>query len=258
MRCSSRAVSRDNPTRERYPSMRMQVKWLGILAAPSAAGAALVGSRAAPAPLVRHLPPLPSLAPPPPSASSSADAPAPPPVVTAPGMGRFADTIDVSTFQKGNIHTHTNFSDGDRPPQEVYAWYRDRGYNFLAITDHNTLTDPAIYRLLERKKRFVMITGEEVTMRGAGKQVHVNALCHKHTIGGRSFDTQQDALRWAVREVATQGGVALVNHPNWDWALTAGDLPAARGAHLLEIWSGHPHVHTLGDADHLSHEAIWD
>jgi hypothetical protein len=174
------------------------------------------------------------------------------------GAARFADTIDVSTFQKGNIHTHTNLSDGDHPPEHVYGWYRDRGYAFLAITDHNTLTQPARYRLLERKNRFVMITGEEVTMRGAGKQVHVNALCTKRTIGGRSFDTQGQALAWAVREIAAQGGVALVNHPNWDWALTAADLPAARGAQLLEIASGHPYVHTLGDAEHLSHETIWD
>ncbi len=191
------------------------------------------------------------------AASSSADVP--PPDGRAPaGAPRFADVIDVSTFQKGNIHTHTNLSDGDHPPDQVYAWYRERGYSFLAITDHNNLTEPSRFRALERKKRFVMITGEEVTMRGAGKQVHVNALCTKRTIGGKSFDTQRQALAWAVHEVAEQGGVALVNHPNWDWALTADDLPAARGAQLLEIASGHPYVHTLGDAEHLSHEAIWD
>ena len=88
--------------------------------------------------------------------------------------------------------------------------------------------------------------------------MHVNALCTKHTIGGKSFETQRQALAWGVKEIVEQGGVALVNHPNWDWALTADDIPAAHGAHLLEIWSGHPYVHTLGDADHLSHEAIWD
>jgi hypothetical protein len=170
----------------------------------------------------------------------------------------FVDDLDVSVFQKGNIHTHTNLSDGDHPPEHVYAWYRDRGYAFLAITDHNTLTDPARFQSLERKGRFVMITGEEVTMRGAGKQVHVNALCTKRTVGGRSFDTQGQALAWAVKEITGQGGVALVNHPNWDWALTAADLPAAAGARLLEIASGHPYVHTLGDAEHLSHEATWD
>jgi hypothetical protein len=218
---------------------------------------ALLGSHAQPAPL-RHLPPVPSLT----AAASASAEPEPLPTATAVAgeavPARFADAIDVSTFQKGNLHTHTTFSDGDHPPQDVYAWYRDRGYNFLAITDHNTLTDPAVYRLLERPKRFVMIPGEEVTMRGAGKQVHVNALCIARSIPGRSFDTQRRALTWAVHEVAAQGGVALVNHPNWDWALTEADLPAARGAQLLEIASGHPYVHTLGDEGHLSHEAIWE
>ncbi len=247
----------------------MRATWarpLGVLlvvGAGALAVRALPGASTPPVPLA-HLPPVPPLPPP------SAIAPAAPDddadAGAAPGAGssaaggaaaRFTDDIDVSTFQKGNLHTHTTFSDGDHPPQDVYVWYRDHGYHFLAITDHNTLTDPAIYRLLERK-RFVMIPGEEVTMRGAGKQVHVNALCTRRTVGGRSFDTQGEALAWAVREVRAQGGVALVNHPNWDWALVASHLPAARGAQLLEIASGHPYVHTLGDADHLSHEALWD
>ncbi len=202
------------------------------------------------------MPPVPQIAAAAPEPSATAAETAAPEVSSGPP--RFADAIDVSTFQKGNIHTHTNLSDGDHPPEDVYGWYRSRGYAFLAITDHNTLTEPARYRLLERKKRFVMITGEEVTMRGAGKQVHVNALCTKRTVGGKSFDTQRQALAWAVREIADQGGVALVNHPNWDWALGAADLPAAKGARLLEIASGHPYVHTDGDAEHPSHETLWD
>lgn len=244
-----------------------------ILGAAGVLGVVVVlAARSHPA-TARHLPPAPVLAatlpPSAPSASaapsSSSAAPSPPPTgrpipppPSASSPPRFVDAIDASTFQKGNIHTHTTWSDGDHPPQDVYTWYRDRGYNFLAITDHNTLTDPAIFRLLEKKKKFVMITGEEVTMWGAGKQVHVNAICHKATIGGKKFDNQRDALAWGVAQVKAQGGVALVNHPNWDWALTADDLPAARGAELLEIWSGHPYVHTLGDETHLSHEAIWD
>jgi predicted metal-dependent phosphoesterase TrpH len=205
-------------------------------------------------------PPSPPTAVAPPPTPSVENEPTPVPDDAAAPLAapRFADALDVSTFQKGNIHTHSTVSDGDRPPEHVYAWYRDHGYNFLAVTDHNNLTEPSRGSALERKKRFVLISGEEVTMRGAGKQVHVNALCHKHTIGGRSFDTQGQALAWAVREILAQGGVALVNHPNWDWALTADDLPAAKGAKLLEIASGHPHVHTAGDAEHLSHEAIWD
>src|SRR5499426_4325318 len=37
---------------------------------------------------------------------------------------------------KGNLHAHTTFSDGRRPIDEVIARYRDLGYDFLAITDH--------------------------------------------------------------------------------------------------------------------------
>ena len=38
---------------------------------------------------------------------------------------------------KGNLHDHTHWSDGDDYPESVAAWYKDRGYHFLSITDHN-------------------------------------------------------------------------------------------------------------------------
>lgn len=38
---------------------------------------------------------------------------------------------------KGNLHTHTLWSDGDEFPEGVVAWYKGRGYHFLALTDHN-------------------------------------------------------------------------------------------------------------------------
>lgn len=40
---------------------------------------------------------------------------------------------------KGNIHTHTLWSDGNDFPEMVAEWYRVRGYNFLALSDHNVL-----------------------------------------------------------------------------------------------------------------------
>lgn len=41
---------------------------------------------------------------------------------------------------KGNLHTHTLWSDGDDFPEMVAEWYRTRGYNFLALSDHNVLS----------------------------------------------------------------------------------------------------------------------
>jgi hypothetical protein len=40
---------------------------------------------------------------------------------------------------KGNLHTHTFWSDGDDYPEMVTEWYKTNGYNFLAISDHNIL-----------------------------------------------------------------------------------------------------------------------
>lgn len=40
---------------------------------------------------------------------------------------------------RGNTHTHTLWSDGDGPPEMVAAWYRDHGYDFLVLSDHNIL-----------------------------------------------------------------------------------------------------------------------
>ena len=44
-------------------------------------------------------------------------------------------------FFKGNLHCHTTKSDGKLTPEEVKAFYRKRGYDFLAMTDHRVLTE---------------------------------------------------------------------------------------------------------------------
>jgi hypothetical protein len=170
---------------------------------------------------------------------------------------RFSRTFEDSHFQKGNVHTHTTLSDGGSSPEQTIAWYRSHGYQFLALTDHNQLSRPAHYPSLQ-EPGFVLISGEEITMTGRGRQVHVNGLCIKNRIPGGNFGSAAAALSNGIGAVRHQGGVALVNHPNFDWALSAADVSDARDASLLEIASGHPYVHSAGDADHPSHEALWD
>lgn len=41
---------------------------------------------------------------------------------------------------KGNLHTHSLWSDGDDFPEMIAAWYVEHDYNFLALSDHNTLS----------------------------------------------------------------------------------------------------------------------
>ncbi|HXX94072.1 MAG TPA: hypothetical protein VEN81_10585, partial [Planctomycetota bacterium] len=42
---------------------------------------------------------------------------------------------------RGNTHTHTLWSDGDGAPEAVVAWYKEHGYQFLVLSDHNILAE---------------------------------------------------------------------------------------------------------------------
>lgn len=42
-------------------------------------------------------------------------------------------------WYKGNLHTHTYWSDGDGFPEMVLDWYKTNGYQFISLSDHNTL-----------------------------------------------------------------------------------------------------------------------
>ncbi len=42
---------------------------------------------------------------------------------------------------KGNLHTHSLWSDGDDYPEMIADWYKKHGYHFLALSDHNVLSD---------------------------------------------------------------------------------------------------------------------
>jgi len=42
-------------------------------------------------------------------------------------------------WQKGNLHTHSFWSDGDDFPEMIIQWYKDNDYQFIALSDHNTI-----------------------------------------------------------------------------------------------------------------------
>lgn len=44
-------------------------------------------------------------------------------------------------YWKGNLHTHSLWSDGDDFPEMIADWYKRHGYDFLAMTDHNVLSE---------------------------------------------------------------------------------------------------------------------
>jgi DNA polymerase (family 10) len=70
---------------------------------------------------------------------------------------------------KGDLHSHTTYSDGREPLEQMALAARERGYAFLAITDHprGTLAEQnvEIDALNERLKPFKLLKGVEVNIR---------------------------------------------------------------------------------------------
>src|SRR5262245_27795400 len=80
-------------------------------------------------------------------------------------------------WYRGNTHTHTLNSDGDSTPDEVVRWYRENGYQFLVLTDHNFLTSvDGLNALHGADQKFLVVKGEEVTTQFENKPIHINGL----------------------------------------------------------------------------------
>lgn len=53
---------------------------------------------------------------------------------------------------KGNLHTHSLWSDGDDYPEMIADWYKKQGYHFLALSDHNVLSDHPLWVPIKKNK----------------------------------------------------------------------------------------------------------
>lgn len=212
---------------------------------------------------------------------------------------------------KGNLHTHTLWSDGDDFPEMIAEWYHTHGYHFLALSDHNVLQqgmrwmpeqaiaarggpgviaryldrfgpawverrgtgDTAEVRLkpldefralVEERGRFLLIPAEEISDKAEGVPVHINASNLREAIqpvGGRTVSEAINNNLRAVHDQAEKAGreiLAHLNHPNFQYAVTAHDLAHAVLERHFEVFNGHPGVNQRGDDLRPSIDRLWD
>ena len=131
---------------------------------------------------------------------------------------------------RGNLHSHTTRSDGQSTPQQLIDHYAGRGYDFLAVTDHDIYTGAKEHRGWDRR-RMVLLPGNEVTANGP-HIVHV----------GPGGYVKPDRLRQnAINRIASGSGLAIIAHPNWTDDFDG--TPIAKmtewiGYHGVEVFNG--------------------
>ncbi|MFS8478794.1 MAG: CehA/McbA family metallohydrolase [Micromonosporaceae bacterium] len=150
-------------------------------------------------------------------------APDAPPVPGRPER-RDLPTVDGLAWFAGDLHAHTVHSDGSLTIEELATRAVTTGLDFLAITDHNTVSHHAHLDAVGRRYGLTLIPGQEVT----SDRGHANAF---GAIGWVDF--RRPAADW-VSTVAERGGLLSVNHPlaaDYAWRQPLPVKPP-----LAEVW----------------------
>jgi hypothetical protein len=124
----------------------------------------------------------------------------------------------------GDLHSHTVHSDGAQTVPELAAFAVSRGLDYLAVTDHNTVSHHGELAGASRRYRITLLPGQEVT----------TAFGHANVFGDTGWvDFRQPADSW-LDAAERAGGLMSVNHP------IAGPVawlhPMTRRPPLVEVW----------------------
>lgn len=111
-------------------------------------------------------------------------------------------------FFKGNLHLHTQNSDGALSPQDAEKRYQELGYDFIALTDHWKRTaDTHFYQ------NMLVIPGIEVDFFLINQVIHIVGIGVDEGMG--HLDRLKFGPQSAVNRIVRGGGQAILAHPAW-------------------------------------------
>ena len=131
---------------------------------------------------------------------------------------------DGLTWLAGDLHAHTVHSDGVMSVAELACYAAERGLDFVAVTDHNTVSQHASLGRLSARSGVILLPGQEVTTEAG----------HAGVLGDTGWiDFRTPAASWLTAAEAG-GGLMSVNHPfagHSSWL-----HPMPKRPPLLEVW----------------------
>ena len=132
---------------------------------------------------------------------------------------------------KGNLHAHTTESDGHVEPGPRVAQYRERGYDFLCLSDHHRITRVSGVPVPEG---MTLIQGAEIHPDNpfGGQGYHL--LAYNMT---DDVDAQRMPPQHVIDAVREQGGSVWLAHPHWNGINVRRDVTPLTGLAGIEVFN---------------------
>lgn len=145
-------------------------------------------------------------------------------------------------FYRGNLHSHSNVSDGALSPTDLITAYRQNGYDFLAVTDHFRerfgfpITDTREFR----DEAFTTILGAELHPPALenGEDWHILAVGLPLDFAPQGPDEDGPSIAARARDA---GAYVAIAHPHW-YSATMDDARSITAAHGVEIFNQTCHM----------------
>mgnify|MGYP003338059913 CR=1 FL=1 len=148
-------------------------------------------------------------------------------------------------FWKGNLHTHSNRSDGLLSPDDLCQRYKDEGYDFLVISNH--FVGMYNYPITKTSKftdpEFTTILGAELHSGASenGEIWHILAVGLPENFAPSNsprfvpINDQESGPEIAER-CFDAGAFVVIAHPQWS-GLTLADARSITSAHAVEAYN---------------------
>ncbi len=182
---------------------------------------------------------------------------------------------------RGSTHENAQPSgDSKTPVPDLIAWYATRGYDFIALTDHNRVTeiDGATDGQVAAHvgDDLIVLAGVELTNNPDncapapaedGKcRIHVNLLgvtarpLDRLAWAAHQAPARVDKYQAALDQRAALGGLAQLNHPQWYWGMSGALLTelGRRGMTLVEVANTQFPTWNAGTDVYPSMDELWD
>lgn len=147
-------------------------------------------------------------------------------------------------WYKGNLHMHTTASDGKRSEFSALRTYQQKGYDFVAVTDHRIVSHNGFF------KNMYVISGVEYDLDYHGACWHILGIgCIGHHVD-KDYDPKVISPMDVMKAIIADGGIPVIAHPAWS-RMNPNDLACVEGPYYTEAYnsvSGTPYNGNFKDS----------